>query len=319
MFMSLMTPDRIRHIGELSAQIWSAYAQKWSTMDRVVLYDEVCEILTRAACAWSAVPLEESEVALRTRHLTAMFDYAGSIGPRHWQARFARKRAEAWIEEIIQRCRDRQLNVPVDSALYVVANHLDLNGKLLSLNVAAVELLNVLRPIVAVAVYLTFAALALHHYPACREKLRTSVDDYAHLFAQEVRRFYPFFPAVGAKTRREFEWNGYHFSKETPVLLDLYGTNHDPRTWDAHNEFNPDRFRNWILNPYNFIPQGGGDSYSNHRCPGEPIAIELLKVAAIFLAQRITYEVPPQDLELETTRMPALPRSRFIIQNVKSN
>ena len=95
------------------------------------------------------------------------------------------------------------------------------------------------------SVYLTFAALALHDYPACRECVcARGDDDYPLFFAQEVRRFYPFFPAVGAETRHDFEWNGYHFPKGMPVLLDLYGTNHDERTWTAPNEFQPERFRN---------------------------------------------------------------------------
>jgi fatty-acid peroxygenase len=316
MFVSLMTPDRIAGIGALSTQTWEACARKWAKQDRVVLYDETCQLLMRVACAWAGVPLDESEVAARTRDVTATFDYAGAIGPKHYWARLARKRAEHWIEDIIQKCRARQLNVPDDCATHVIATHRNLNGDLLDLNVAAVELLNVVRPIVAVSVYLTFAALALHEYPACRESLRTAPDDYPLLFAQEVRRHYPFFPAVGAETRHAFEWNGYHFPKSMPVLLDLYGTNHDERTWTAPHEFQPDRFRHWEPNPYNFIPQGGGDQYINHRCPGEKIAIELLKVASSFMSQRISYDVPPQDLEIDFKRVPALPRSRFAIRSV---
>lgn len=316
MFVSLMSPERIQRQGELSAQWWAVYARKWTKLDRVVLYDEVCEILTRAACAWASVPLEEPEVAARTRELTAMFDYAGSVGPKHWWARIARKRAERWIENVIEQIRARKLDVPEESAAHKIAWHRELNGELLSLNVAAVELLNVLRPIVAVSVYITFAALALHTYPGCRQQLQSGADDYAHLFAQEVRRFYPFFPAVGAEVRQDFEWNAYRFRKGTPVLLDLYGTNHDERAWTAPNEFQPERFRSWAANPYNFIPQGGGDQHVNHRCPGEAIAIELLKVASTFLADGINYDVPEQDLEIDFTRVPALPKSHFVIGKV---
>jgi fatty-acid peroxygenase len=43
-----------------------------------------------------------------------------------------------------------------------------------------------------------------------------------------------------------------------------------------------------------------------------------MKVALRFLAGRLTYDVPEQDLKLDRSRMPALPRSRFIITNVKS-
>ena len=105
MFMALMTPERIGQLGELTADWWDTYARKWAAMDRVVLYDEVREILTRAVCAWAGVPLAESEVGWRTRELTALFDYAGSVGPKHWWARLARKRADRWIADVIRQVR----------------------------------------------------------------------------------------------------------------------------------------------------------------------------------------------------------------------
>src|SRR3546814_9974873 len=66
---------------------------------------------------------------------------------------------------------------------------------MLSPRVAAVELLNILRPTVAVSVFITFTAHALHQLPACRQNLQAD-DGYLECFVQEVRRFYPFFPAV---------------------------------------------------------------------------------------------------------------------------
>ena len=77
MFMALMTPERIQHLGELSAEQWRIHARNWASMDRVVLYDEVQEILTRAVCAWAGVPLPEKEVRRRTAELTALFGSAG--------------------------------------------------------------------------------------------------------------------------------------------------------------------------------------------------------------------------------------------------
>ncbi len=41
LFLSLMTPDRIRHIGELAADQWLRYIRKWEHMDQVVLHHEV--------------------------------------------------------------------------------------------------------------------------------------------------------------------------------------------------------------------------------------------------------------------------------------
>lgn len=317
MFMSLMTPERISQLGNLTDDWWRTYAQKWATIDRVVLYDQAREILTRAVCAWAGVPLEESEVGWRTAELTALFDYAGSVGPKHWWARLARKRAERWIEGVVTQVRAGRLELLEQSATHVIATYRDLNGKALTPRVAAVELLNVLRPTVAVAVFITFAAHALHRYPECGQKLAASESGYAELFVQEVRRFYPFFPSVMARVRHDFEWKGYHFPQGTRVLLDLYGTNHDPRTWDAPEEFRPERFRQWDGSLFNFIPQGGGDHALNHRCPGEWIMIELMKVALRFLTTSVTYDVPEQDLRISMSRMPALPNSRFVISNVR--
>ncbi len=137
------------------------------------------------------------------------------------------------------------------------------------------------------------------------------------LFVQEVRRFYPFFPFVGARVRNDFEWRGYRFRQGTLALLDLYGTDHDARTWEHPEVFRPERFRQWDQSPFNFIPQGGGDYYTNHRCAGEWLTIDLTKVAVRFLTQSMAYDVPDQDLTISMSRMPAIPQSRFVISNVR--
>lgn len=317
MFMSLMTPERVAALGELAADQLRRHAERWASMERVVLYSELQEVLTRAVCAWSGVPLQESEVDKRTRELTAMFDAAGTIGPRHWWSRLARRRAETWIAGIVEQVRAGQLDPSEHSALRVIALHRDLEGKPLSPRIAAVEVLNVLRPTVAASVFITLAAHAMREHPECRQRLQAGEAGYADLFVQEVRRFYPFFPSVMARTRRAFEWKGYHFPEGVRVMLDLYGTDHDSRSWDAPEAFRPERFRSWDESPFNFIPQGGGDHHQGHRCPGEWITIALMNVAVDFLARRIAYEVPEQDLRINQSRLPALPQSRFVISNVR--
>ena len=317
MFMSLMTPEQIRQLAETTADWWRTYARRWSSMDEVVLYDELHELLTRSVCTWAGVPLKESEVRRRARELTALFDYAGSVGPKHWWSRLARKRADRWIEGIIRQIRAGRLHPPEQTAAHAITWHRDLNGELLSPHVAAVEVLNVLRPTVAVAVYITFIAHALHEYPECRRKLEAGEVGYDELFVQEVRRFYPFFPSVIARSRDDFEWKGYHIPQGRRVVLDLYGTNHDLRTWNAPEEFRPERFRQWDGSPFTFIPQGGGDHDTKHRCPGEWITLELMKVSLDVLARQIQYDVPDQDLRIDYSRLPALPRSRLAITDVR--
>lgn len=317
MFMSLMTPERIDLLAQQTSEWWRAAARSWEVMDRVVLYDALRALLTRAVCTWAGVLLDDDEVGSRTRQLTLLFANAGSVGPAYWRARLARKQAEGWAGEIIEEIRAGRRTPPEQSAASVIAWHRDHTGQLLDRHVAAVELLNVVRPTVAVAVYIVFAAHALHQYPTWRERLRKGNNADDEIFVQEVRRFYPFFPSVAASVRDDFDWKGYHFPKGRRVILDLYGTNHDGRAWEAPEEFRPERFRDWDGSPFTFIPQGGGDHFLNHRCPGEWITIALMKTAARFLAGGMTYEVPEQDLRIDRARLPALPHSGFIITNVR--
>jgi fatty-acid peroxygenase len=317
LFLGLMTPERIAALAALTAEWWVSRARRWPDMDRVVLFDEARAILTRAVCDWTGVPLVEQEAARRANDLTAMFRDAGAIGPRHFGARRARGRSERWLAAIVEQVREGRRQAPPDSPLDRVVRHRELDGEPLDARTAAVELLNLLRPTVAVAVYVVFIADALHRHPECRRRLQAREAGFDQCFVQEVRRFYPFFPAVAARVRQDFEWRGYRFSAGCRVLLDLHGTNHDPRTWDEPASFQPDRFRHWDGGRFNFIPQGGGDHVQHHRCAGEWITLALMKVAADFLATKLSYEVPEQDLAIDRRRLPALPPSGFVLERVR--
>jgi fatty-acid peroxygenase len=78
----------------------------------------------------------------------------------------------------------------------------------------------------------------------------------------------------------------------------------------------PERFRHWNESSFNFIPQGGGDYDTSHRCAGEWITIELMKTIVRLLTTGMRYDVPEQDLRIALSRMPAIPASGFLINNV---
>ncbi|OJH42451.1 cytochrome [Cystobacter ferrugineus] len=319
MFMSLMSSDGIRRLCEQAEKHWRASIREWARKGRLVLLDEVQQLLCRVVCEWTGVPLPEAEVVQRTRELTALLDGAGGVGPRHWRARLMRMRSEVWLGRLVTRVRAGRHAAAEGSALRTVAEYRGPDGKRLGPRLAAVELLNVLRPIVAVARFVVFEALALHEHPESRARLLEEDDDeaYEH-FVQEVRRSYPFMPFVVARVRRDFTWKGYHFPRGRRVLLDLYGTNHDARLWERPHEFRPERFRTWDGSPFSFIPQGGGDHHTGHRCAGEWSTIALMKVAARMLTRGMRYDVPPQDLRVSLSRIPAEPASRFVIANVRA-
>src|SRR4051812_9084503 len=171
MFLSLMTPGALQHLSDLTAQHWRAWVHRWQSHDRIVLFHAAHAPLTAAVCAWAGLTLTDDEVVQRAREFEAMVEGTGSVGPRNWRGHLLRARTERWMRNVVRRIRAGELHVPTGSAAAVVASHRDLRGDLLDVKVAAVELINVLRPTVANARYAVFVAMALHDHPAWRERL----------------------------------------------------------------------------------------------------------------------------------------------------
>lgn len=316
MFMSLMSPEKLEYLASLTEEQWMAAAERWENVDQVVLLEESQEIMCRVAFKWSGIPVSDNELHQRSFEFGAMVDAFGGIGTRHRKGKLARASSEKWIKNMVTQIRENKLKVQPGTVAHTFAIAEE-DGKLLDVKVAVVEIINILRPIVAIGSFIAFAATALHQYPQARKRIADGDDQYAGWFTQEVRRFFPFTPFLGAKVKEAFVWKGYKFPKNKLVLLDVYGTDHDSRTWERPNEFIPERFRDWKQNKFNFIPQGGGDQYSGHRCAGEWVTIQSIQIAVKFLSRNIRYQVPEQDLKIDLSRMPTAPNSHFVIQKVK--
>ena len=317
MFLSLMTEGKLEgFISILNRELNSA-GLVWTSEKKITLFAEMQEIFFRTACAWSGVPLTDAEAGKRADDMGEMVDGFAAIGYRNCLAKLARKRSEAWMVDVIEKVRRNELSASQGTALHTMTWHKDENGQLLRSDTAAVEMLNIVRPISAIATYVAFAALALHDYPRCAASLRGGDDDDYQVFVQEVRRYYPFTPFVLAKVRKDFDWQGVHFPRGKPVFLSAYGVDHDPRLWPDPEQFDPQRFRNWDGNQFAFIPHGGGDYLRGHRCAGEHLTIQAMKAALCFLVEGIDFDVPSQDLSFSLARIPALPKSGFVINNVR--
>ncbi|GGE33189.1 fatty-acid peroxygenase [Pullulanibacillus camelliae] len=318
LFLSLMTSKRLDKLKKLTRQEWNESLNKWVNQEKVILFDAVQDLLCRISCKWAGIPLEEAEVKERARDFGNMVDAFGAVGPRHWRGRKARQRSEEWITTLVDQIRRGDLSPSEETPAHVMAFYRDPNGQLLDSQMAAIELINILRPIVAVANYITFEALALHTYPEYLPKLRDDKDlAHSQWFVQEVRRFYPFTPFLGAHVKQDFEWENQRFKQGTMVILDAYGTNHDPVIWESPEQFNPERFKHWESDPYSYIPQGGGDPSLGHRCPGEAATIDIMKVSLDVLVNGMKYDVPEdQDLTVDLVKMPTVPKSGFIIRDI---
>lgn len=317
LFLSLMASDSQQQLAEIVRNKLEAAIGNWSSKDQIILFDEIKQLLCASACKWAGVPLRQSELLGRAEDFNAMVDGFGAVGPRHFRGRSARTRTEKWIEGMIESVRSGRLKAAEGTALHEMSFYTEPDGFMMNTHMAAIELINVLRPIVAISTYIAFAALALHKNPECRERLKSGDPDYLEMFAQEVRRYYPFTPFVGARVRKDFIWNECYFEKGTLVILDVYGINHNSKAWNQPYDFIPERFRDWSGDLYHFIPQGGGDAANTHRCPGEGITVAIMKTVVDFLVNRIDYNVPKQVLSFPLNKIPTLPESGFIMTNIK--
>jgi fatty-acid peroxygenase len=316
LFMSLMTRDELVRFDEIAASEWQRAIESWQTRRRVVLFDEALLVLCRAACRWSGIVVAEGALAPLANDCRAMVDGFATLGPRALRAIAGRARAERWARGMIDAVRTGKRTAAPGTALQVFAERQTASGQRLSLDVAAVELLNIIRPISAISWWVAFAALALAQQPAYRQRL-ASDDAFVEPFVHEVRRFYPFTPFLGARARHDFEWRKVRFRSGELAILDVYGTLHDARLWQRPDEFWPERFEGGTPASFDFIPNGGGDFASGHRCAGEWLTVAALARSIRVLTRQVRYELPPQNLAFSLSRVPSRPASGVVLERVR--
>jgi fatty-acid peroxygenase len=304
MFLSFMGPNSIGGFRQAIQACWQAAVANWPRT--VPIFDEARRILFCAVMDWASVPYSAEEVESRSSDLMAMVDAFGSLGIRHIQGRIARRRSEHWIKSVVARTRARELRAKDGSALGEIAR------QPLPLPTAAVELLNVIRPMMAAAYFAEVAAAALHLHGYLRTEL-LSDPKALECFVNEVRRFTAFTPFLGAEACRDVAWQGYMIPKGTLAVLDVYGIHRDERIWPGAQAFDPVRFANWNNDPFSLLQQGGGYHETGHRCAGEWLTIEALKVISQGLAHQ-SFTTTTSNLLFDLKRVPARLRQPVILE-----
>jgi fatty-acid peroxygenase len=315
LFVDLLSPTGVGDLEAVAAEEWSRAIDQWSDQPQVVLLDEVALLLLRAACQWTGLPLSAEEEVRRRDDLLAMIDAPAAVGPRYWLGRLGRRRSERWIEGLVREERRAASGSPLLARL---AEFREPSGRPLDDRVAAVEVLNVIRPLVAVNRFVAFATHALVHHEAAAEWLRAGGEQERLAFVQEVRRHYPFFPAAAGVAAQDVELPQGRIRRGSRVLLDLYGTNRDPERWDDPDEFRPQRFVDELPTPYDLVPQGGGDPERGHRCPGELATVRLMVQAVEVLTTWTTWTAPAQDDTIPLWRIPARPLSGMVLAGLRA-
>lgn len=279
MFLDVLADERT---GPLAATIGTELRRRsrsWRGKD-VVVFDELAETYGGAVLRWAGVELSSADSRRWSRRLATIVDGFGFAGTAYAKGWAARLLADRWAARLVEEARAGDRAPAEGTALAVVA------ATELPARVAGVELLNVLRPTVAVAWPGTFAAMALAEHPEWRERL---VGDEARrervAFGHEARRLYPFVPALAGRVKRPVRIAGTDLKAGDRIVLDVFGTDHDPQLWPEPGEFRPDRFVDHDPDAFSFLPQGGGDPAEGHRCPGEPLTVRMLAETVGVLAE----------------------------------
>lgn len=309
LFLDLLLPEaRVADLADRFDALWREAEPEWRRRGRIALLEEVTPLLAAAACGWTGAPISALGGRRLARDLEAMVANAGRLGPRNWRARWRRGRVERRAAKLIRRVRRGDLVLSAEAPLARIAFFEDPEDGAMSEAAAVDELLNLLRPVVAVNRFIAHAALALAREPAWRTRLR---DDPEMLepFVEEVRRLAPFFPLIAGRATRNLVWRGETVAAGRWALLDLHGTNRDPGGFPDPERFDPGRAPSWRDQDHRFVPQGAGDAARTHRCPGEAATVALMKVATARL-RAADWEAAPGSLELSND-MPPVPRGGF--------
>ena len=289
-FMDLMTPKRMEEYHRI---LDKNLTQKLDRQQgQFELFDLAKDVLFRSICEWAGIDLSQltkKEVDQLAEYQISMISSAVTNPATHIKGIDNRKKSEKWAQSLIENARINPVAGKEDVALYAFAKATDDHGELLPIDVAAVELLNVIRPTVALTVWIALMGHALFSRPDIYQRLHAEFDQLQDSFIQEMRRYYPFFPMLPAFAIQDVEVDGYLIPKDSWVVLDLYGTNHDDRMIETPEVFRISRYLGKEKHisydeEYEMIAQGGGEFKTMHRCAGEWITLHTLRV---FSDQRI--------------------------------
>lgn len=298
-FLDLLTPERTDDLATAVGRDLERRVQDWPGRE-VVVFDELVEVYGAAVHAWAGITLPPGRAVRLSHRLATIVDGFGGAGAAYPRAWAARTRSDQWARHLVEDVRAGRVDPPSGSVLAALAAT-DLPSQ-----VAGVELLNILRPTVAVAWPGTFLARELLTYPQWRPLLDDdAADDRRMAFGHEVRRTCPFVPALAGRVSRDTEIDGVPLAAGDRIVLDVPGTMRDPDWWRDPEQFLPERFAGVMPDPFAFLPQGGGDPHDGHRCPGEPLTVRLLAETARVLAGLDLEAVG--DTAHDPTRIPTLP------------
>jgi fatty-acid peroxygenase len=303
---------------------WQSELDEWMRGGTRTAYDAAVGAFGRASMKWAGLPGTPAAKTRWAARLAQIVDGFGApYSPEYLLAAANRLWSNRHAQHLVEAVRAGTLKPAADTALHSWSWHRDQRGELLPARLAGIELQNSIRPMIAVARFVAFAAKELHDRPEWRARIAAETQDRGRLvggpsataFAQEVRRTAPFVPILPGWAITDVELDGQGLSAGGRVVLDILGTDTDGQSWDHPERFDPARFEDVV--DYEaipvFIPHGGGTVAGGHRCPGEKLAIAGL-AAAISALSDPRLDILDSGLDVNRRRLPTKPASGGRVQ-----
>lgn len=153
----------------------------------------------------------------------------------------------------------------------------------------------------------------MENRPALLERARTEIDrfdippsfqdlvesTYLQSLVEETARLTPAVNVQTGRTVKPFEIHGYTVPTGTLVLGGFHATNHSPRIYAEAGDFNPARpgCPYSKSSPFTYVPFGGGDARTGHRCMGEQLVYLTIKMILSRIARNYTWTaIRPEEL-----------------------
>jgi cytochrome P450 len=244
-------------------------------------------------------------------------------GTRYNKALKARDR----ILDVLRRLVRERRQMPTDDGLSrMLAAAISANATL-SDDDAALELHHIV-----IAGFIVYAELGsivqqLTAHPAVRETLAAEIAakapsgplsletlmamPYLLQVVNEVKRLCPIVPAVFGKTKKPLQFDGVSVPAGWMVMWAVTPSHVAQSHYTNPTSFDPDRFSPERAedkrHEHAFAPQGAGPA-TGHRCPGLDFATFFMEVFAVVLLRGYTWQIPPQNFEVDYSKTPPEPR-----------
>lgn len=287
------------------------YFARWANEREIGWIDELKKLSIEVICAAIiGMPRSDEMDQLRRDYIILTDGFAtlpiNLPGTRYRKALQARDR----ILEVLRRAVRERRSAPADDGLSRI-----LASGVLSDEEAALELHHIV-----IAGFIVWAELAamvrqLTLHPGVRERLTAEVRSsssysampYLLQVVNEVKRLCPIVAVVFGKTKEPMPIDGTTIPAGWMVLFALMPSHGTHGVYTNPERFDPDRFSPERAedkrHEHAFIPQGAGAA-TGHRCPGLDLATLMMSVFAAVLLRGYTWELPPQNFDLDWSKTP---------------